>query len=299
MRGSIEVESMEGEGTAFSFVLDLPAAEAVTTPERDMPASPARSVRPAHILLAEDVVLNQELAVAMLTNWGHTVEVVSDGAAAVAAVMRTRYDLVLMDVQMPVMDGIEAMRRIRGLGGAFTTLPIIAMTANVMTRDIELCMKAGADGHVGKPFAPEKLRAVIEHWTDADTKHPQAEGSVLVQTPGHDSAPLDDLRDMVGPDATISIVGKFVADLDRRLLGEPNGMSGWHDIGNDAHALVSTAGLLGFGRLSEACRTLEQTCALAPFDEKAAQAHLSLVRNEVAWAKAEAMRLQGTAAQAA
>ena len=299
MGGNIDVESAGGEGTAFSFVLDLPVAEAVTTPEQDLPASQARSVPPAHILLAEDVEMNQELAVAMLTKWGHTVEVVSDGAAAVAAVMRTRYDLVLMDVQMPVMDGIEAMRRIRGLGGAFTTLPMIAMTANVMARDIELCMKAGADGHIGKPFAPAKLRAVIEHWTDVPARQPQAHGSVFVQTPGHDSTMLDDLRDMVGSDAAISIVGKFVADLDRRLLGEPNDMSSWQDISNDAHTLVSTAGLLGFGRLCEACRTLEQTCTSSMFDESTAQAQLQLVRNEVAWAKAKAIRLQGAAAQAA
>ena len=100
----------------------------------------------------------------MLTQWGHTVEVVSDGAAAVDAVMRHRYDLVLMDVQMPVMDGIEATRRIRGLGGRYATLPIVAMTANVLSRDVAICREAGVDDHIGKPFVPQTLRALVEHW---------------------------------------------------------------------------------------------------------------------------------------
>lgn len=301
MGGDIAVDSVEGEGTAFSFVLSLPVTEAITAPEQDLPASPARSVQTAHILLAEDVVLNQELAVAMLTKWGHTVDVVSDGATAVDAVTRTQYDLVLMDVQMPVMDGIEAMHRIRGLGGAFTTLPIIAMTANVMARDIELCLSAGADGHIGKPFAPEKFRAIVERWTDAQASQSQDNEAVLLQTHGHDRATLDDLQDLVGPQATISILGKFVADLDHRVIEEPHTMSGWPDISKDAHALVSTAGLLGFSRLSEACRTLEQICASVTFDEKTAQAQLRFVCSEVAWArtKAEGMRLQLAGPQAA
>ena len=193
MGGTIEVESTEGEGSSFSFALELPVA-VLNEPKTDLDAvAPAlQPSRGAHILLAEDVVMNQELAVAMLTRWGHTVDVVADGAAAVDAVMRNRYDLVLMDVQMPVIDGLEATRRIRRLGGAFETLPIIAMTANVMARDVEWCRAAGTNAHIGKPFVPDNLRAVVAHWIGASAAGRSAGPTETLKPSRHDTVTFDD-----------------------------------------------------------------------------------------------------------
>jgi two-component system, sensor histidine kinase and response regulator len=124
---------------------------------------PTASLRPLRILLAEDVVLNQRVAVAVLKKLGHTVVVSSDGLEAVAAAEREAYDLILMDVQMPKMDGFEATAAIRRMqdGGA-TRTPIIAMTAHAMAGDRERCLAAGMDGYVAKPLNVQKLIEELE-----------------------------------------------------------------------------------------------------------------------------------------
>ncbi|WP_375408701.1 ATP-binding protein, partial [uncultured Methylobacterium sp.] len=291
MGGTISVDSAEGKGSAFSFVVALPVAAANdAAPDHETAGALAGPQRPARILLAEDVEMNRELAVAMLAKWGHGVDVAADGAAALEAVVRTPYDLVLMDVQMPVMDGLEATRRIRRLGGAFESLPIVAMTANVMARDIALCKAAGMDDHVGKPFVPARLRDVVAHWMHARATGPGSEPEPdLVRSVRHDPAVLGDLGDLVGPDRLALMLGKFDLELARRFASHPCGEyprgDGWPSIGQDAHTLVSTAGLLGFLRLSDLCRELEQACTAPAPDEPGSCGKLDEVRAEIAWAR--------------
>jgi signal transduction histidine kinase/CheY-like chemotaxis protein/HPt (histidine-containing phosphotransfer) domain-containing protein len=293
MGGTIEVESTEGEGSAFSFVLDLPVVAAAGPATAEITPTRLASIsQGARILLAEDVVMNQELVVTMLTRWGHTIDVVSDGAAAVDAVMRSRYDLVLMDVQMPVMDGLEAMRRIRQLGGAFEKLPILAMTANVMAHDREACRAAGANAHVGKPFIPDTLRATIAQWLTWGQGEPEPDAIILDTAALHDPAALAAIQDMAGAPAVASILGKFLSDLDIRMAIEPLDVDGWRMVGHDAHAIVSSAGMLGFVLLSEACRTLEQMCTSGSIDEQAARRQLQLVRTQMSSAKEAARSLR-------
>jgi osomolarity two-component system sensor histidine kinase NIK1 len=107
--------------------------------------------------------VNQTLAVAVLERWGHTVEVVDNGRAALAAVARERFALVLMDVQMPTMDGLSATMEIRA-SEAHTRehVPIVAMTARTMSGDREKCLEAGMDAYVSKPFELEELFATLE-----------------------------------------------------------------------------------------------------------------------------------------
>ena len=116
-----------------------------------------------HILLAEDSLVNQKLAVALLEGQGHTVTVVNNGKEAVAATAAQKFDLVLMDVQMPEMDGLEATEQIRAREQQTGThLPIIAMTAHALKGDRERCLAAGMDDYVAKPIRAEELFQAID-----------------------------------------------------------------------------------------------------------------------------------------
>jgi CheY-like chemotaxis protein len=117
--------------------------------------------RRLHLLVAEDNIINQKVIRAMLDAVGHDTEVAQDGIEAVAAVQRVAFDAVLMDVQMPNMDGIMATREIRNLGGNFTTLPIIALTANAMAGDKERYLSAGMNAYVSKPIDPKLLSLAL------------------------------------------------------------------------------------------------------------------------------------------
>lgn len=171
MGGSIKAHSRVGEGASFQVRLPLESA-----PPQDIPqAGPALASRSpmgsALVLVVDDNLINQEIAKALLEAEGLMVDVVDNGEQAISQVCKQRYDLVFMDLQMPVMDGLEATRRIRNLGrddaaalGHLSTLPIIAMTANALQDDKERCLKAGMDAHLGKPIDPEALHHLLHHW---------------------------------------------------------------------------------------------------------------------------------------
>lgn len=173
MGGAIGVESGDGAGSTFWFTLQL--AQTASVPSRLVADPRPGPRRTGHLLLVEDVEINQELARLVLEAAGHRVDVVGDGAAAVRAVETGAFDLVLMDVQMPGMDGMTATRMIRRLKGACRHVPVIAMTANVLPSEIRQFREAGMDDHIGKPFDRLKLYAAIETWlaVTADTRAPR------------------------------------------------------------------------------------------------------------------------------
>jgi PAS domain S-box-containing protein len=182
MGGEIRVASEVGRGSTFTVSVALPRASLPTL------AAPAdRSVREdrrGRLLLVEDVDVNQELAKAILETAGHEVDVVGDGAAAVEAVARTRYDLVLMDVHMPGMDGLTATRLIRDSHGPEARVPIVALTANVLPEQLDRLREAGLDGHIGKPFDYRELCAIVDSWLSGDRQRdevfqPEATQSLL------------------------------------------------------------------------------------------------------------------------
>ncbi|MBN9525699.1 MAG: PAS domain S-box protein [Alphaproteobacteria bacterium] len=156
--GTIGVESREGAGSTFWFDVPLtPLAE--LSPAKQ--ASGGTALPPLRLLLVEDNPTNQKVAAMLLRQDGHAVDVASDGAAALELVDAGDYDVVLMDVQMPGMDGLEATRRIRARTDGRAAVPVIAMTANTFPEDIEQCREAGMDAHVGKPFDPDQLSGII------------------------------------------------------------------------------------------------------------------------------------------
>jgi len=165
--GTITATSAVGQGSTFSFT--IPYATSDEKQDTDILygreiSRPDRSRRDLRILLVEDNKLNVLVAQEELSNAFPTaqVEVATDGQRALDLLRTNTYDVILMDVQMPVMDGFEATRAIRSLGGDRSRIPIVAMTANVMEAEVQQCKDAGMDGFIPKPFKQEELVAAIE-----------------------------------------------------------------------------------------------------------------------------------------
>ncbi len=167
MGGQIQVESAPGQGSCFHFEIDAQLAETGTDlakPEK--PSLRLEPSRPLHLLLAEDNAVNRKLAIRLLEKAGHTVVAVENGRQAVERVESEHFDLVLMDVSMPEMDGLQATALLRAKYKNSPRLPIIAMTAHALMGDREMCLNAGMDGYISKPIKLadlfEEIATVLE-----------------------------------------------------------------------------------------------------------------------------------------
>ncbi len=161
MGGHIWVESEAGKGSTFHFNVRLPLA-AELPPEPETPDVPAAALSKLRILLVEDNAANQKLATYILQNRGHLVEIAGDGQEAICLIEQNRYDVILMDVQMPEMDGLEATAAIRAREVGKRRTPIIAMTAYAMKGDRERCLAVGMDGYLSKPIDAHETIALVE-----------------------------------------------------------------------------------------------------------------------------------------
>ena len=171
MGGEVGVQSIPDEGSTFWFSARFARGEAGQLP---VPERPVRHLRTgARVLLAEDNPINQEVARELLERAGLVVDVAANGADAVQKVMDGRFDLVLMDMQMPVMDGVEATRRIRALYDG-EALPVLAMTANAFEEDRRRCEEAGMNGHLVKPVDPDRLFSSLAQWIPAPDEDAEA-----------------------------------------------------------------------------------------------------------------------------
>ncbi len=164
MGGELKVESRLGYGSHFYFMLTLDV-QSMTTPELLPGKKPGRypSLNNAYLLLVEDNLINQEFMPEILGHEGIRVDLANNGVEAIAMIRERDYSAVLMDCQMPVMDGFEATRIIRA-DPRFADLPIIAMTANVMQEDQQRCLASGMNDHIGKPIEWEQFFQTLERW---------------------------------------------------------------------------------------------------------------------------------------
>ena len=182
MGGKLFASSEIGKGSIFTLTLPLVrCSEHISAPMLQGNATTSReTLAGRHVLLAEDAEINRKLAIAMLSRLGMTASIAEDGKQAVEQVLAARasgemFDAVLMDMQMPEMDGLEATRRIRTEGVTAQELPIIAITANAYADDIEQCLDAGMQDHLAKPIAIDVLGSCLERWLGKDTPVAPAE----------------------------------------------------------------------------------------------------------------------------
>src|SRR5262249_56636604 len=170
--GEMGGEGEEGAGGIFGVGLALERAHGPLAPAVETSVT---VITPLRILLAEDHPVNRQVALGLLARHGHSVDVVADGAAAVEAARGSGYDVILMDVHMPVLDGIEASRIIRSFPGAAGRMPIVGLSASVLKEDTDLCFAAGMDECLAKPNQPVALaRVLARHGTSPAAPKPPA-----------------------------------------------------------------------------------------------------------------------------
>jgi PAS domain S-box-containing protein len=289
MGGRIVLASTPGKGSTFSFEIPLrPIAESGRPPSTLLPkpalAKPLPGAR-GRILIAEDGEANQLVAAAILRKAGYAVDLARDGEAnqlVAAAILRkagyavdlardgeealgaartAAYDLVLMDVRMPRMDGFAATAAIRALEGAAGRVPIIAMTAAAMPDEVARCLAAGMDAHVAKPMDLTALLSAVSDMLESRPRRPRVAsdepdpaGPTLI-----DHTTLQELRAAVGPGRLPRLIGVFAEETRARVAR----LTATDDVGvieEEAHGLKSAAGTFGAAALRSIASSLEEAC---------------------------------------
>lgn len=285
MGGTIEVASAPGQGSEFSCTVQL--GEASSGDEAQAPGSTLQSLgnRPCQVLLVEDNRVNQRVTTALLARLECRVDVASDGAQALDALTRRRYDVVFMDCRMPGINGYQATREIRRREGSGPQVPIVALTANALRGERERCLAAGMTDYLAKPVDLASLGRVLGRYVEQGDTPPiagTAPEATLV-----DQQALASLRmlERDGPGFLSTIVREFDEGARQRLgdmqlaarVGDAEGLHG------AAHSLKGTAGIFGARGIAELCRRLEhmasegQVAEASPLITQLAHEHEALM----------------------
>ncbi|MCR9072904.1 MAG: ATP-binding protein [Alphaproteobacteria bacterium] len=269
MGGSLTVTSARGRGSTFRVEIDLPIGRAVD----DVADAPQTVLSPLRVLVAEDNAVNQQVARGLLARDGHSVTIVETGTAAVAAVREGVFDVVLMDLHMPEMGGIEATRAIRALGGMAASVPIVAATAGAMDHEIQACLEAGMNAAVPKPIDPRALNRTLAGVIGAGTPPANAQPEDDMEVEEDEAATvlergtapfepilIDRLADQLGADFAEEMAQDFAGTAESSLAEIAaariaQDVSAWADA---AHKLKSGAGAVGLREVWRLAEGIEQ-----------------------------------------
>lgn len=269
MGGQIGVESTLAEGSTFWFALPF---EKRYRPDRDHAQDPSIGTVPrgsGRILLAEDYLTNQEVARSHLESAGYEVDIAENGQVALELARRNRYDLILMDINMPVMDGIEATIRISKEAIRCQGVPILAMTANAYGEDRSRCLSAGMMDVLTKPIRRRTFLEAVARWTGKDGFDPPE----IANAKGVINQPLDygrALAEFEGDRSTLdSILKGFIENLTthEEQLQIAHATRDFETVRRQAHALKGGAGNLAAFPLADAARVLEEMVTLGQLEK--------------------------------
>jgi CheY-like chemotaxis protein len=211
-----------------------------------------------HVLVADDNPINQRLMLALLDGAGHTATVAGNGRQTVEAMMREHFDIVLMDVQMPVMDGIQATARIRALPPPKCDVPIVALTADALQGAEERYLAKGMDSYLSKPLSAASLFEMLNTLsTNGRSKRLMAKGIPVL-----DNSVIDALREFLQPEQLEALLTESLADIDARMarIGICLDRADAAGAAHEAHDLISVAGNCGAVALSTLARGIERCC---------------------------------------
>jgi PAS domain S-box-containing protein len=250
----------------YNALLRLLAADEVPEADADVARDGKAARSSLRILLAEDNAMNQKVALRLLERLGHSADVASNGFEALEALERQPYDVVLMDVQMPELDGLDASRLICERWPAEARPRIVAMTANALPEDREACFAAGMDDYVAKPIRADELVEALKRVKPLPSNADVSSNGGDIRFDA--AAALEKLKELVGDDFLDEVIDAFLADAPtflatlRRSLDEQNA----EELRRAAHTLKSNGATLGAEGFSELCRELEQRAKDARLD---------------------------------
>ncbi len=256
--GSIGYSSEEGKGSTFWFELSIDHGAVYVRPKRESLFEVAKLGNAnKRILVAEDHFVNQKVIIGYLTKMGYPAEVVGNGALVIEALKTQHYDIVLMDCQMPELDGYQATELIRLADAPYRNIPIIAMTANAIKGDRERCLEVGMNDYISKPLKVRELVEMLNRWlTDKPTLSDVPRDAVV------DEETLLQLCDLPGS-ATMTLIEELIEGFAKlvpeRILRVKNAFISGEikAIAFEAHALKGASGTLGLKRLHSLCEEME------------------------------------------